>query len=102
MNKLLLLIVALLFLGCGSQKNISTNTIEQMPKTDMKSALEYLASDALQGRQTGTIGIEKAATFIEHVFKENNVAPYFETYRDSFYIDNIVGYNIVGYVKGND
>ncbi|MFL1011751.1 M20/M25/M40 family metallo-hydrolase [Flavisericum labens] len=102
MNKLLLLIVALLFLGCGSQKNISTNTIEQMPKTDMKSALEYLASDALQGRQTGTIGIEKAATFIEHVFKENNVPPYFETYRDSFYIDNIVGYNIVGYVEGND
>jgi hypothetical protein len=89
-------------------KNISKKTqylIVVEPYADIKnvkSSLEYLASNALEGRKTGVVGIEKAAIFIEEAFKENAVKPYFETYRDSFNIKDIVGYNIVGYVEGND
>ncbi|XCF06159.1 M20/M25/M40 family metallo-hydrolase [Tamlana crocina] len=111
MNKILVFSAALLLLGCGSQKRISEvntsedsneNTVVKLPKTDMKSALEYLASDALKGRQTGTVGLESAAQFIERVFKKHQVQPYFETYRDSFKVKTLDGYNIVGYIEGND
>ena len=74
----------------------------QASRLSIEGSLNYLASDALEGRQTGTPGIEKAAIYIENVFKENNVKTYFETYRDSFNIKDIVGYNIVGYLEGTD
>ncbi len=68
----------------------------------IKRSMEYLASDELEGRNTGSKGIEKAAVFIENYFKKNNIKPYFKTYRDSFNLKDIVGYNIVGYIEGND
>ena len=123
MKKLLSIIIALTILGCGSQKKISevkttsqvsniTNTEKTVPiskvisgsvlKENVKSSLKYLASDALEGRNTGSAGIEKAAVFIENFFKENKIQPYYETYRDSFNLEDIVGYNIVGYIEGHD
>ncbi len=117
MRNFLSIIVAITILGCGSQKKISevknTNTekVVSISKTvptpvvlkeAVKSSLEYLASDDLEGRNTGSLGIEKAAVFIENFFKENEVQPYFITYRDSFNLKEIVGYNVVGYVQGQD
>ncbi|MEP5338451.1 MAG: M20/M25/M40 family metallo-hydrolase [Algibacter sp.] len=69
---------------------------------DIQNELEYLASDALEGRNTGSQGIEKAAVYIENLFRKNNIKPYFETYRDSFNVKDVVGYNVVGYIEGND
>jgi Zn-dependent M28 family amino/carboxypeptidase len=90
-------IVFILFaIGCKSSKT------EVALVTNVQKNLEYLVSDKLNGRQTGTLGIEKAAIYIEKVFKENYVKPYFETYRDSFNIKDVVGYNIVGYLEGTD
>ncbi|MCF7567714.1 M20/M25/M40 family metallo-hydrolase [Sabulilitoribacter arenilitoris] len=68
----------------------------------VKQSMEYLASDELEGRKTGSIGIEKAAVFIENYFKKNSIKPYFKTYRDSFNLEDVVGYNIVGFIEGND
>ena len=68
----------------------------------IKASMDYLASDELQGRATGSEGIEKAAIFIENYLKTNNIKPYFETYRDSFKVNDLDGYNIVGMVEGND
>ncbi len=62
----------------------------------------YLTSDELQGRDTGSEGLEKAAVYIENIFKENMVAPYFDTYRDTFEVEGQETYNVVGYLKGND
>ncbi|WP_459211014.1 M20/M25/M40 family metallo-hydrolase [Aquimarina rhabdastrellae] len=62
----------------------------------------YLTSDELQGRDTGSEGLEKAAVYIENIFKENKVAPYFDTYRDTFEVEGQETYNVVGYLKGND
>lgn len=122
------LFLSILILSCGGQKKIietnpnsidsapfntsrkEANTSETMSPNlsdkiilkDVQSGLEFLASDELEGRNTGTKGIEKAAVYIENFFRENNVKPYFEIYRDSFNLKNIVGYNIVGYVEGSD
>jgi Zn-dependent M28 family amino/carboxypeptidase len=94
MKNILRFTLLLLVFSCGAQNKIEEKSI--------KSSLEYLASDALEGRRTGGIGIEKAAVFIENFFKENSVKPYFETYRDTFNVKEIIGYNIVGYIEGND
>lgn len=69
---------------------------------ELKETVYYLASDELQGRATGSKGIEKAAQYIETKFKAYNVPPYFETYRDSFKVKALDGYNIVGFIEGND
>ncbi|WP_426429450.1 M28 family metallopeptidase [Winogradskyella sp. HB-48] len=69
---------------------------------DIKTSMEYLASDELQGRATGSRGIEKAAVYIENYFKRNGIKPYFESYRDSFMLNDIVGYNVVGMIEGTD
>lgn len=68
----------------------------------IKESMEYLASDELEGRATGSEGIEKAAVFIENYFKKNNIKPYFETYRDTFKLGDIIGYNVIGMIEGND
>lgn len=68
----------------------------------LKESLSYLASDELAGRRTGSVGIEKAAQYIETVFQKNGLQPYFKTYRDSFQVKGKTGYNMVGLKEGND
>jgi len=93
MKKYLLIIVVVLCYSCSSNK---------ITEDSIRKSMEYLASDELAGRATGTEGIEKAAVYIEKYFKSNNIKPYFETYRDSFQLGEITGYNIVGVIEGND
>ncbi|WP_422105809.1 M28 family metallopeptidase [Winogradskyella sp.] len=90
MQKIALYSILVLLIGC--------NSLEK----SIQESMEYLASDELEGRATGTAGIEKAAVFIEAYFKDNKIKPYFESYRDSFNMGDIVGYNIVGVIEGND
>lgn len=58
-----------------------------------KSFVAYLASDALQGRDTGSPGFEKAAQWVAEKFKSWGVAPagengtYFQEFPFSFYKD---------------
>lgn len=111
MKKLISTLVIVLLISCaikqkgadgkdGTDGN-SPERITIMP-SDIKISMEYLASDELEGRATGTKGIEKAAIFIEDYFKKNNIKPYFETYRDSFLLGEITGYNVVGMIEGTD
>ncbi len=64
--------------------------------------MSFIAADELQGRDTGSEGIAKAADFIEASFKGNKVKPYFETYLDTLSNIDEVAYNVVGYVEGRD
>lgn len=120
MKKLLLIFSAILVFGCGSSKVVTTDPSKveepvEINKTstsesvdlqglsaDIKSSMDYLASDELAGRATGSDGIEKAAVFIENYLKELDIKPFFETYRDTFNLENVVGYNIVGVIEGTD
>ncbi|MFN4761638.1 M20/M25/M40 family metallo-hydrolase [Gillisia sp. Q332] len=103
------------FGACNSAKNsnsenviISENIINTtlpdiaISEASVKEKLEFLASDDLRGRQTGTEGINKAAGYIEAFFKKNNIKPYYETYRDSFEVSDRTGFNVIGFMEGND
>jgi Zn-dependent M28 family amino/carboxypeptidase len=71
-------------------------------QTEVSDFLKYLSSDELEGRETGTKGIEKAAVFLEDFFKKNNVKPYFSSYRDTLTNFKSPAYNIVGILEGTD
>ncbi|MDT0677158.1 M20/M25/M40 family metallo-hydrolase [Autumnicola musiva] len=102
----------LLIIGCNSAQDKSSGAViaseenavsePEISVSDIRESLEYLASDELRGRATGTEGIEKAATYIEEYFRENGVAPYFEDYRDDFEIQGKKAFNIVGLLEGNN
>ncbi len=68
----------------------------------VRGIMNYLASDDLKGRDSGSEGIEKAAEFIEVIFYQNGLNPYFQYFRDT--LDNFQkpAYNIVGVIKGTD
>ena len=68
----------------------------------VSALMNFLASDELQGRDSGSDGIEKAANFIEESFEENDIQPYFESYRDTLADFKPISYNVVGWIPGND
>ncbi|MFT4831111.1 MAG: leucyl aminopeptidase [Psychroserpens sp.] len=71
-------------------------------KDKIGDIMDYLASDELQGRETGSEGIEMAANLIEGVFKKNNIKPYFVTFKDTLTNMDTNAYNIVGVLEGTD
>ncbi len=90
--------------GCGSKKEASqvVSSEHTISESSVSETLQFLSSDALQGRQTGTPGIEKAALYIEDVFQKSGIKPFFSTYRDSFEVEGKTGYNLVGVKEGSD
>jgi hypothetical protein len=94
-------ILSLLFfiVSCKSEKKS-----EPIPITsdELKEIVSYLASDGLKGRFTGSESADQAATYIENQLKSYGVKPYFKTYRDSFKIDSLDAFNVVGFIEGTD
>ncbi len=74
----------------------------EVKENDVAKTLKYLASDELEGRETGKAGMVKAADYLEQFFKDNNVKPYFKSYRDTLSTFKETAFNIVGVVEGND
>lgn len=68
----------------------------------VEATINFLAADELEGRDTGTLGIETAAQFIEARFERAGVQPYFNTYRDQFKVGDKDAYNVVGVLEGKD
>lgn len=75
---------------------------ELINEESLKFQLEYLASDELEGRDTGSEGIEKAAQFIEKHFQKKGLKPFYASYRDSFMAKDMHAYNLIGMVEGTD
>ncbi|MCM4157475.1 M20/M25/M40 family metallo-hydrolase [Gramella sp. AN32] len=88
-----------LLISCSAQEPIPVKAITAH---EIEKDLTFLSSDDLNGRKTGTEGIEKAAEFIEERFKKLDLPAYFENYRDDFKIDEIDGFNMVAVLEGND
>lgn len=99
MKKLFPLILIVLLCSCKKEVKIQPITITS---EDVKNIVSYLASDSLKGRNTGTQGIEKSASYIENQFTDFGIKPYFETYRDNFKVDSLDAFNVVGYLEGKD
>ncbi|MDA9552828.1 M20/M25/M40 family metallo-hydrolase, partial [Flavobacteriaceae bacterium] len=91
----------LIVFNCNSQGQISIENHE-MSTSEIKSMVGFLAADNVEGRDTGSHGIEQAALYIEKKLLSYDVTPYFSTYRDSFKINDLEAYNIVGYLEGID
>jgi len=108
----------MLFIACGTSSKMIETPVLETKTNEIKSVinttsnfseeeniiktLSFLASDKLEGRDSGSAGIEKASVFLENIFKTNNVKPYFKTYRDTLSNFDKTSYNIVGYIEGTD
>ena len=99
MKNILLITILIIVSACKtSNKNTTTTTKENT----VEDIISYLASDELEGRETGSKGIDLAAIYIENEFKSLGVKPYYETYRDEFKIDGLDAFNVIGFIEGND
>lgn len=109
MRKFLLfwgVIAVLTIFGC--QGTAQTARAEKQAETEnitedsAESLLRYLASDELRGRETGTDGIDLAASRIETIFRDHGIQPYYDIYRDTFQVEDRYAYNVVGFLEGSD
>ncbi len=101
MKKIISILCLIISFSCKSQGETQIMQVS-INIDELKETVKFLTSDELQGRNTGANGIEMAASYIENKFKENHIKTYFETYRDTFNVKDFVGYNIVGFIEGND
>ncbi|MFI8379263.1 M28 family metallopeptidase [Leeuwenhoekiella sp. NPDC079379] len=132
MRKILVTLSAFTFMACGSHSDVrevdataaadaskgyssqtdtktaiveakeSANANANVSADAIKKHIEFLASDDLQGRKTGSEGIDEAATYIIKQFQDAGVKSYFSSYRDKFDAKGVSGYNIVGMLEGTD
>jgi len=58
-----------------SQQDISLTYANTITTADLREHLGILASDALEGRETGARGQKMAAAYIEYFFKDNGLKP---------------------------
>ncbi|WP_274476525.1 M28 family metallopeptidase [Mangrovimonas aestuarii] len=101
MKRLLPLSLLLLSLSCKT--SIDSSIISSsVTSEELKTTVNYLASDELYGRNTGTEGINQAATYIEKQLSSYGVKPYFDTYRDRFEVKGKDAFNVVGFIEGQD
>ena len=112
--KKLVLLSTLWIISCSTPKSVSASQINESKnkaalettnsakQENVAKTLQFLAADENEGRDSGSKGIENASVFLENMMKENNIPPYFKTYRDTLSNFDKPAYNIVGLLEGND
>jgi Zn-dependent M28 family amino/carboxypeptidase len=111
--KIVICALATLFaMNCGSTQVVETSKIESPVRPVSEEAftnaerigemMNYLASNDMKGRDSGSEGIEMAAVYIENYFTSYRLAPYFTSYRDTLSNFKKPSYNIVGVIEGTD
>ncbi|WP_340103613.1 M28 family peptidase [Rhodohalobacter sp. 8-1] len=106
---LLLLISPLLLLACSQQADYASDPAQAEQHQSLKD-VEYLSSDALGGRETGTQGNRMAREYIENRFDSLGLKMFGASYRQPFSqavstgeadTDTVTAINLVGYVEGS-
>src|SRR6478736_8601727 len=82
-RKLLSLLLFLSALGLQAQDSIQVRFAQSITATDMRKHLYVLASDSLEGRETGMPGQHKAAQYLATNFKQFGLKPGFISGKDS-------------------
>jgi Zn-dependent M28 family amino/carboxypeptidase len=104
--KKLIYLITFFGLSLQAQTNVTSKGISNsnynVSEDNVIKTLAYLTSDELEGRDSGSKGIEKASIYLENLLKENGIKPYFKTYRDTLSNYNKMSYNVVGYIEGTD
>lgn len=76
----------LIFIGCSAQPQFDPKSTEAITSEDIQYHINYLASDALQGREAGSKGEQQAGNYIANEFKRFGLEPagksgsYFHTF----------------------
>jgi Zn-dependent M28 family amino/carboxypeptidase len=110
-NICIALIASAFIMSCDIKKNVNTKIGKSaffIDSATVKKHLYTLASDEMEGRGTGTPGIEKAAKYIENEFKRIGLTTFegLETYRQTFSFTprggkvDITTANIIGVLEG--
>ena len=78
MKKTILLFLLAISFSCYSQKNSLANSspikyIETITETDLKKHLYIVASDEMEGRETGSAGQKKAGNYLIDYYKSNKI-----------------------------
>ena len=104
--KKIVFLISFVGLSLHAQTNVTSKNISnfnyQVEEGNVIKTLSYLTSDELEGRDSGSEGIEKASIYLENLLKENGIKPYFKTYRDTLSNYYKTSYNVVGYIEGSD
>jgi len=96
-------LASLFLIGCQALTSLPKSNQEYIVnQKNIIETLQYLTSDELEGRNVGTVGIEKAAQYLENLLKNHGISPYFSTYRDTILRYEPISFNIVGYIEGKD
>jgi len=67
------LLLSLLLMACHASKQVSENDTTTLE--NLRSHIQYLADDKLEGRRTGTAGEQLAMEYISWQFRKNGLAP---------------------------
>ncbi len=99
-----LLLVALAISACTSKLTKSTEPAEIIEITSdyLKNIVTVLSADDLKGRKSGTIGIEKAAIFIENELNSYTKNNDINIYREPFVVKELKTNNIISFIPGSD
>jgi hypothetical protein len=90
MNKLnILLLSGLCFTSLSAQKNIISEGAESITIEELRDHMFYLASDELEGRQSGTAGYDKAAQYVVTQFRQAGLSPICKSDSSLSYYQNI-------------
>ncbi len=81
----LLLSATCLHAGLAQSTKFKNKYLKTIDSTELKKHVYLLASDSLEGRNTGSEGEHKAAHYIVEQFKQAGIQPY----NDSTYLQNI-------------
>jgi hypothetical protein len=92
----------------GSNKTVPLKNSLLIDSNTVRKHLYTLAADDMQGRKSGTVGIEKAAVYIENEFKKIGLSTFgdLENYRQTFTFKDrrtkkaITSSNIIGVLEG--
>ena len=110
--KVTLIMLLLALISCHNKKKVVSKVVfsneYKIDSNRVKKHLYTLASDKMEGRRTGTAGIEKAAVYIEKEFKRIGLTTFkdLKTFRQTFTFKNrstekeITASNIIGVLEG--
>ncbi|MDG1398632.1 MAG: M28 family peptidase [Polaribacter sp.] len=101
-------IVAATLIEGGTSKKVEVTSFF-IDSTMVRKHLYTLASDDMQGRKSGTEGIEKAAKYIENEFKKIGLSTFdgLDSFRQTFNFtprgskEEIISSNIIGVLEGS-
>lgn len=87
-----------------SLDDVKEAVTDSITSGEMSEHIHYLASEELEGRMTGTKGMEMARDYIVKEFKSYGLKPCgdSETYLQQFPTNQGDSWNVVGFIEGSD